>query len=556
MCGIWAIFGIPDYPKYASFAMNISGRGPDCFRMETIPHFQDCCLVFHRLAVVDDLYGMQPMRVKKLPHLYLIYNGEIYNHKATEEKYGFDVMTKCDGEVILHLYDKFGAEKTAQMLDGVFAFCIIDTKKKQIHLGRDTFGVRPMFTLEGKANKKGVLALCSEIKSLVPVERHIASNGHKMVLDVFPPGHYASYDLSPNGSVTLIEKGPYTFIGKRPVFDTRVAPTSSDAQENIRQLFTEAVRKRLMADRRIGCLLSGGLDSSLVASLLTKLAKESGIDYPIQTFSIGMEGSTDILAARKVAAHIGSEHHEVTFSAQEGIDALRDVIYALESYDITTIRASVGMYLVAKYIKEKTDTVVVYSGEGSDELCQGYIYFHKAPSAEQADKESRRLLEDLYAFDVLRSDRSTAVHGLEIRVPFLDVDFTSYILSIPAELRQPQDGMEKWLLRSAFDSTNLLPKDILWRPKEAFSDGVSGTEPGKSWFEILQKHVSTQVPDEALSKAEELYPFNTPKTKEAFYYRQIFEESFSGHENLIPYLWMPRWTEATDPSARTLSHYK
>jgi asparagine synthase (glutamine-hydrolysing) len=505
---------------------------------------------------VDDLYGMQPMRVKKLPHLYLLYNGEIYNHKQTEEKYDFDVMTKCDGEVILHLYDKFGAEKTAQMLDGVFAFCIIDTKRKEIHLGRDTFGVRPMFTLKGKGSKKGVLALCSEMKSLVPIEKHIASNGHKMVLDVFPPGHYASYSLSPDGLVTLIKEGPYTSVGKRPVFDTKVEPNSGDAQENIRVLFTEAVRKRLMADRRIGCLLSGGLDSSLVAALLTKLAKECGIDYPIQTFSIGMEGSTDVLAAQKVAAHIGSEHHEVVFSAQEGIQALKDVIYALETYDITTIRASVGMYLVAKYIKERTDTVVVYSGEGADELCQGYIYFHKAPSAEEADKESRRLLEDLYAYDVLRSDRSTAVHGLEIRVPFLDVDFTSYILSIPAELRQPREGIEKWLLRSAFDNTDLLPKEILWRPKEAFSDGVSSTEPGKSWFEILQKYVSSQVPDEALSKAKELYPFNTPKTKEAFFYRQIFEEFFSGHESLIPYFCMPRWVEATDPSARTLSHYK
>ncbi|XP_020913586.1 asparagine synthetase [glutamine-hydrolyzing] [Exaiptasia diaphana] len=556
MCGIWAIFGIPDYPKYASYAMKITGRGPDCFRMETIPHFENCCLAFHRLAVVDDLYGMQPMRVKKLPHLYLLYNGEIYNHKMVEEQYDFDVMTKCDGEVILHLYDKFGAEKTAQMLDGVFAFCIIDTKKKQVHLGRDTFGVRPMFRLTMKGMLEAPLAMCSEMKSLVDIEKHIADNGHKTELAAFPPGHYASYSMSADGLLSLIKTGPYTHIGKRPVFETKVQPKSSDHFENIRVIFTEAVRKRLMADRRIGCLLSGGLDSSLVAALLTKLAKEAGIDYPIQTFSIGMEGSTDVMAARKVAAHINSEHHEVTFSAEEGIQALKDVIYALESYDITTIRASVGMYLVSKYISKETDTVVLYSGEGSDELCQGYIYFHKAPSADEADEETRRLLKDLYMFDVLRSDRSTAVHGLEVRVPFLDVDFTSYFLSLPAELRQPNKGIEKWLLRSAFDGTDLLPKDILWRPKEAFSDGVSSTDPGKSWFEILQKFVSSQVPDEALAEAEKLYPFNTPTTKEAFYYRQIFENSFKGHENLISYFWMPKWIEAKDPSARTLSHYK
>ena len=461
MCGIWAIFGISEYPKYTPYVMNISGRGPDCFRMETIPHFQNCCLAFHRLAVVDDLYGMQPMRVKKLPHLYLIYNGEIYNHKMVEKKYNFDVMTKCDGEVILHLYDKFGAEKAAQMLDGVFAFCIVDTKKKQVHLGRDTFGVRPMFILTKKGTKKAPLVLCSEIKSLVPIEQHISANGHKMELEVFPPGEYASYSLGPTGLLTLIEKGPYTYVGKRPVFDTRVKPDSSDHLENIRTLFTEAVKKRLMADRRIGCLLSGGLDSSLVAALLTKLAKEAGMDYPIQTFSIGMEGSTDVLAARKVAAHIGSEHHEVPLSAEEGIQAIKDIIYALESYDISNIRASVGMYLISKYISKETDTIVLYSGDGSDELCQGYIHFHKAPSADEGDKESRRLLKDLYTYDVLRSDRLTAVHGLEVRVPFLDVDFTSYFLSLPAELRQPQKGIEKWLLRSAFDEMDLLPKDIL-----------------------------------------------------------------------------------------------
>ncbi|KAK3748933.1 hypothetical protein QZH41_008697, partial [Actinostola sp. cb2023] len=475
---------------------------------------------------VDDLYGMQPMRVNKLPHLYLIYNGEIYNHKMVEEKYNFDVMTKCDGEVILHLYDKFGAEKAAQMLDGVFAFCIVDTKKKQVHLGRDTFGVRPMFTLTKKGTKKAALVLCSEIKSLVPIEQqHTTANGHKMELEVFPPGEYASYSLGPTGLLTLIEKGPYTYVGKKPVFDTRVKPDSSDHLENIRTLFTEAVKKRLMADRRIGCLLSGGLDSSLVAALLTKLAKEAGMDYPIQTFSIGMEGSTDVLAARKVAAHIG-----------------RHPLH--------------GMYLISKYISKETDTIVLYSGDGSDELCQGYIHFHKAPSADEGAKESRRLLKDLYTYDVLRSDRLTAVHGLEVRVPFLDVDFTSYFLSLPAELRQPQKGIEKWLVRSAFDEMDLLPKDILWRPKECFVDGIASNEPGKSWYEIIQKFASSQVPDEALAEAERLYPFNTPPTKEAFYYRQIFEEFFSGHEKLVPYFWMPRWIEATDPSARTLSHYK
>ncbi|XP_068716018.1 asparagine synthetase [glutamine-hydrolyzing]-like [Montipora foliosa] len=556
MCGIWAIFGLPEYSKYTTYAMKICQRGPDVFRMETIPHFQNCCLAFHRLAIVDDLHGMQPMRIKDLPHLYLIYNGEVYNHKEVGQKYDFEFFTKCDGEVLLHLYNRFGIEKMAQMLDGVFAFCIIDTAKKLVHIGRDTFGIRPLFTLSAAGKETGILALSSEAKGLVPFIKNFETNGDKIVVKPFPPSHFASYSLSTEGQTTFIEQKAFTEVGKMPVFDTRVKPDSSDVMENIRKLFCEAVRKRLMADRRIGCLLSGGLDSSLVASYLTKLAKESGIDYQIQTFSIGMEGSTDVAAARKVAKHIGSEHHEVIFTAEEGIQALRDVIYALETWDIAIIRSSVAMYLVSKYISKETDTVVIYSGEGSDELCQGYIYFHKAPSSEEADEESRRLLEDLYLYDVLRSDRSTAAHGLEIRVPFLDVHFTSYFLSLDPEIRQPKDGIEKWLLRSSFDDTDALPKEILWRAKEAFSDGVSSTKPGQAWFQILQNYIENQIPDEAMSNAEELYPDNTPKSKEGFYYRQIFEELFPGQSQFIPYLWMPKWTNATDPSARTLEHYK
>ena len=556
MCGIWAIFGIPEYAKYINYAMNIAGRGPDCFRMENLPHFENCCLMaFQRLAVVDDLYGMQPMRVKKFPHLYMIYNGVIYNHKDLGRQFDFDYFTKCDGEVLLHLYDKFGAEKTAQMMDGVFAFCIIDTKKKEVHLGRDTFGVRPMFTLSVKGKKSGVLAICSEAKGLVPIREHIEQSGDSVEIKPFLPGYFASYSLAADGLTSQLACEPYTHVGKPPVFETRVQPKSKDVMENLRDIFSEAVRKRLMADRRIGCFLSGGLDSSLVASFLTKLAKEQGIDYPIQTFSIGMEGSTDLEAARKVAAHIGSEHHEVVFTPEEGIEALREVIYAMELYDILTIRASVASYLVSKYVSKETDTVVVYTGGGADEVCQGYLYFHKAPSAAEADKESHRLLKEMYLYGGQRGDRATAAHGLEIRIPFLDVHFTSHVLSLPAEMRQPKDGCEKWLLRAAFDSTDALPKEILWRPKEPFSDGISSQKPGRSWFEILQSYLKTKVSDEAMAKAAEMYPFNTPKSKEAFYYRQIFEERFPGCQDFTPQMWLPKWSDSTDPSSRTRSHY-
>jgi len=307
MCGVWAVFGVPlDFLKYVSCAAKICHRGPDAFRMETIPHFQNCCLAFHRLSILDDLHGMQPMRIKALPHVYLIYNGEIYNYKEVGKQFDFDYVTTCDGEAILHLYDKFGIQKMAQMLDGVFAFCVVDTKKKEVHIGRDTYGVRPLFTLKQAGNKNaGILAVSSEAKAFIPLMKDFQENGNEMMINPFPAREYASYALSGEGQTTFIEQKTFTEVGKLPLFETTVKPALGDVTQNIRTLFTEAVRKRLMSERRIGCLLSGGLDSSLVASYLTKLAKENGIDYPVQTFSIGMKGSTDIAAARKVAQHIG-----------------------------------------------------------------------------------------------------------------------------------------------------------------------------------------------------------------------------------------------------------
>ncbi|XP_039768875.1 asparagine synthetase [glutamine-hydrolyzing] isoform X2 [Ornithorhynchus anatinus] len=494
MCGIWALFGSDECLSVQCLsAMKIAHRGPDAFRFENVNGFTNCCFGFHRLAVVDQLYGMQPIRVKKFPYLWLCYNGEIYNHRQLQEHFGFECQTLVDGEVILHLYARGGAERTAALLDGVFAFVLLDTANRKLLLGRDAFGVRPMFRL---LTDDGFLAVCSEAKGFEP----------------------------------------------------------ETVKGNIRLLFENAVRKRLMTERRIGCLLSGGLDSSLVAAVLLKQIKERKLPYPLQTFAIGMEDSPDLLAARKVASHIGSEHHEVIFDAKEGIQALDEVIFSLETYDITTVRASVGMYLVSQYIRKNTDSVVIFSGEGSDELTQGYIYFHKAPSAEAAAEESERLLKELYLFDVLRADRTTAAHGLELRVPFLDHRFAAYYLSLPPELRSPKNGIEKHLLREAFEDSNLLPKEILWRPKEAFSDGLTSVK--KSWFSILQDHIEDQVSDSLLEGAAKKFPFNTPKTKEGYYYRQIFEKHYPGRADWLTHYWMPKWTDATDPSARTLTHYK
>jgi asparagine synthase (glutamine-hydrolysing) len=305
------------------------------------------------------------------------------------------------------------------------------------------------------------------------------------------------------------------------------------------------------ADRPIGCLLSGGLDSSLVAALVQRQT-----DHPLHTFSVGMKGATDLVAAQTVADFIGSTHHHVELRAEEFLDAIPKVIKALESYDVTTVRASVGMYLLAKYIRQNTDIKVIFSGEGSDEVCQGYIYFHLQPTLQAGDEESRRLIHDLLYYDVLRADRTTAAWGLELRVPFLDTDFIRMYLGLDESLRCPQHGIEKYTLRKAFDEEKLLPPDILWRAKEAFSDGCSSPE--VSWHHIIQEKAETVVTDQELETAPQIFPHNTPKTKEAYWFRSIFESHYPDMAHLIPYQWMPKWVDPTltDPSARALKHYK
>uniref|UniRef100_A0AAY4EQQ1 Asparagine synthetase domain-containing protein n=1 Tax=Denticeps clupeoides TaxID=299321 RepID=A0AAY4EQQ1_9TELE len=406
--------------------------------------------------------------------------------------------------------------------------------------------------------ENGFLAVCSEAKGLTQVSHSMPSQA-KIV--PFPPGHFEVFHLKPSGKVESVQLDRFHCCTDEPQHAAyaSVQTLRSDfdletVKSNIRILFESAVQKRLMAHRRIGCLLSGGLDSSLVAAMLVKLAKQEELRYPVQTFAIGAEDSPDLLAARKVAAYIGSEHHEVNFSPEEGIKVVEEVIFHLESYDITTVRASVGMYLVSKYIREKTDSVVIFSGEGSDELTQGYIYFHQAPSPQAAAEDSVRLMKELYMFDVLRADRTTAAHGLELRVPFLDHRFSAYYLSLPEELRVPKDGVEKFLLRESFRGTNLIPDEILWRRKEAFSDGVMSVK--KSWYSSLQDHIESEVNDNLLVKDSHRFPFNPPRTKEAYFYRQIFEKHFPGRADWISHYWMPKWIEATDPSARTLAIYK
>lgn len=555
MCGIWALFGVAtDSVSYCDITFNkIRHRGPDAWRIQYDNRLKDACVGFVRLTIVDSVYGMQPMILHKYPHLTLICNGELYNFKRLGQQFSFEYETCCDVECITQLYASGGIEHCVKNLDGVFGFVLIDSKNRSIFAARDPFGVRPLFRF---VSDLGITGFSSEAKGLINLSSKLNGKG-KWKVEQFPPGHFAEYRLTSDGKTELVRQERYYSISQIPNFVPFIkysGLSETDIHSNIRELLTAAVRKRLMAERRIGCFLSGGLDSSLISALLVKESSEAGLPYKIQSFAIGMGESPDILAARRVAQHIGSEHHEVSFTEKDVENALDEVIYTLETADITTVRASLGMYLISKYVKENTNTTVILSGEGADELAQGYIYFRDAPNATAAHEESLRLLSDIYMYDGLRADRSTAAHGLEVRVPFLDLQFTQYYLSLAKELRQPQNGVEKHLLRSAFSGTKLLPDSILWRHKEAFSDGVAQIK--KSLFQVVQDIVDSKVTDEALKSAHIKYPHCTPKTKESYYYREVFEKHYPAQaEWLMPYFWMPKWIQVNDPSARFIKHY-
>ncbi|KAG7298991.1 hypothetical protein JYU34_017463 [Plutella xylostella] len=547
MCGIWAIFGLDVglNPECVRCLSAIAHRGPDAWRLDQDARDPHALLGFHRLAIVDGLHGMQPMRLHRYPRVTLICNGEIYNYKRLQAQFDFPYETNCDVEAIIHVYKKFGIDAVKQ-LDGVFGFVLVDGEAKKIYVARDPYGVRPLFRLVDEKN--GVLGLCSEAKGLVGLRTKTSEGA---ILEQFPPGHVQMWSLLEDGKVKLDQTEQYFTPGTPPRFVPFVAESeleNMDVYAKTAYLLEAACKKRLMSERRIGCLLSGGLDSSLITALVVKLAKEINLPYKIQTFAIGMGESPDLIAARSVADYLGTEHHEVRFDENDVRQVLDNVTFSLESFDITTTRASLPMYLLARYIKQNTDTTVIFSGEGADELAQGYIYFRDAPSAEEGHKESIRLLSDIYLYDGLRADRTTSAFSLELRVPFLDIQFTSHYLSLDPKARQPQNGVEKHLLRNSFSKSGLLPDSILWRHKEAFSDGVASVK--KSLFTVLEEVISERLP-----KEEQKFKGLQPTTTESTYYRHVFEKSFAGLENLTPYYWMPKWVQVADPSARFIKHY-
>jgi asparagine synthase (glutamine-hydrolysing) len=539
MCGIWALFGItrPSAAEIAICLKELNARGPEYTAIED---YGSVVLGFTRLAINGlTPRGHQPIDDKQIA---VVCNGELYNYRELAQRWSIPLPEGCsDCEVLPTLLRNLEPTEVCRALDGVFAFVAYDKTNNTVTVARDPYGVRPLFMGMGD----GFQVFASEIKALTPICHTVKA---------FPPGTYYKFTLPQPGS-TQVEVDAFGYHAipwlKNPAFDDEDSAASA-----LKVALESAVAKRLMSDRPIGALLSGGLDSSLVCALAAKTLKAQG--RKLNTFSIGMPGSTDLHYAQLVADKIGSVHHAIELKPDEFFGAIKEVIAAAETYDITSVRASVGNYLVGRYIKANTDIKVVFNGDGSDEAGGGYLYFYRAPSDETFEAETTRLLKDIYAFDVLRSDRSMAAHGLEARTPFLDRQLVAVWKSLPTALRRPTPAKkEKYILRKAFDADDLLPNDVLWRKKEAFSDGVSATE--KPWHASINEWARTQIPNvaEELKKAATKYPHNTPKTPEALLYRRVFEELYGQTSaSIIPYFWMPKWSpETTDPSARTLSLY-
>ena len=526
MCGIFSYKGTKYSKQDLEKSINlIQYRGPDNTKYSNITN--DIFFAFHRLAIVGlDESGNQPMFISNDKSIALICNGEIYNYKILAKKYNFNLNSGSDCEIILHMFKKFGIERTAKELDGVFMFVLCDIKNNILYSARDPFGVRPGFI----GYDLDEIYISSEAKSLVSFCNKIIP---------FKPGSW----WSSNKDVF------------KKYYSLEIQENSKDINSiynDVNHLLKEAVVKRLMSDRKIGCLLSGGLDSSLIASLVAREYNDS----KIETFSIGMPGSIDLKYANDVAKFIGSNHHNVEISEEDFLNSIEKVIFNIESYDITTVRASVGNYLVSEYIKNNSDCKVIFNGDGSDEVCCGYFYLKNAPDSLALQQENKRLLDEIYLFDVLRSDRSISSNGLEPRTPFLDKKFVQYYYSLSPHLKQfdGRDRIEKYILRKAFDNENLLPNDVLWRNKCAFSDGVS--KKNKSWHTIIKSYLDTIITDEEFIKKSKNYSHCQPISKESYYYRKVFERYFGHHDYLIPHFWMPRWVNTNDPSARELDEYK
>ncbi len=548
MCGIVCAFDLKEKaevlrPQLLEMSKKIRHRGPD---WSGIYSNDKAILAHERLAIVDPASGKQPL-FSEDKKLILAANGEIYNHQELRKQFEgtYHFQTESDCEVILALYREKGAHFIDEM-NGIFGFALYDAENDEYFIARDHMGIIPLY-IGWDAN--GTFYVASELKAL---------EGVCTKIELFPPGHYLS---SKDGELTRWYNRDWT--------EFEAVKENQTSIDELHDALEAAVHRQLMSDVPYGVLLSGGLDSSVTSALAKKYAEkrvESGDTqeawWPrLHSFSVGLEGSPDLAAAQKVAEHIGTVHHEIKFTIQEGLDAIKDVIYNLETYDITTIRASTPMYLMARVIKSM-GVKMVLSGEGADELFGGYLYFHKAPSAEEFHKETVRKLEKLHMYDCLRANKSLAAWGIEGRVPFLDKEFMDVAMRLnPQDKMINGERMEKWVVRKAFEK--YLPESVAWRQKEQFSDGV-----GYSWIDTLKEVVAQEVSDEQLANAKYKFPIQTPTSKEEFYYRSIFAEHFPSDtaalcvpqeasvacSTKIALEWDESFKDMNDPSGRAVAN--
>ncbi len=525
MCGIFAYFGNSySNQKCIEYAQKIKHRGPDNSKAICID--DKVLLVFHRLEIngLNDISN-QPFC---LNGVYLICNGEIYNFKNLIQKYELEdkYFSNSDCEIILHLYNLIGIEEMCKEIDGEFAFVIYDTNEDKLIIARDHLGIRSLYV--GKDDVKG-LFVASEMKA-IPEE--YSENVFQMI-----PGHYVSYDVK--------DEKP-TFSEKSVKFSKLFVPfthmNESEVIEDIQDIFSDAVYKRLMSDRNIACLLSGGLDSTTIVALLARKFKP----FTLNTYSIGFKGSEDLHFAQIAANYLKTNHTSIELEPQDFLNAIEKTIYQIESYDTTTVRASVGNYLVSLYIRDHSSDVVLFCGDVSDELFGSYRGFFDATSDLSFYAENIKLIENIHFFDVLRSDKSISGAGLEARVPFSDKLFVECIMRLPPSVKRFNTSKpEKYIFRKAFEK--LLPPELCWRKKTAFSDGVSSKE--KPWYKLIQENLERVYNDEMFNKLSQKYVHNTPYDKESLYYREIFEKYYPNRGHTIPYFWRQPFSEEEDPSA-------
>ncbi|CAL0317776.1 unnamed protein product [Lupinus luteus] len=544
MCGILALLGCSDTSqatrvRVLELSRRLKHRGPD---WSGLHQHGDCYLAHQRLAIVDPASGDQPL-FNEDKSVVVTVNGEIYNHEELRKQLpNHKFRTGSDCDVIAHLYEEHG-ENFVDMLDGIFSFVLLDTRDNSYIVARDAIGVTSLYIGWGL---DGSVWISSEMKGLNDDCEHF---------EVFPPGHLYSSR----------ESGFRRWYN--PPWFSQAIPSAPYDPLALRHAFEKAVIKRLMTDVPFGVLLSGGLDSSLVASITsrylatTKAAEQWG--SKLHSFCVGLEGSPDLKAGKEVADYLGTVHHEFQYTVQDGLDAIEDVIYHVETYDVTTIRASTPMFLMSRKIKSLGVKWVI-SGEGSDEIFGGYLYFHKAPNKEEFHQETCRKIKALHQYDCQRANKSTFAWGLEARVPFLDKEFINVAMNIDPEhkmIKRDEGRIEKWVLRRAFDDEEhpYLPKHILYRQKEQFSDGV-----GYGWIDGLKAHAAKHVTDKMMLNAGNIFPHNTPNTKEAYYYRMIFERFFPQNSARLtvpggPSVacstakaieWDAGWSKNLDPSGR------